>query len=110
MPMDGISQGARKAVRLCTGCTVFRKEPGRRCGYVQDVRTGICSTAIARLRLLSRSTTYIHVSVLHCSPTCHPWQYAIPALPPSMAVVCHKGPRRQCDFTSQRAESVERDC
>jgi len=77
--------------------------------HVHDVRTGICSSAIARLDLLSRSrslfptrlyrfhpwnrTTYIHVSVLHCSDKLHPCNDAIPALPPSMAVVCHKEPR-----------------
>ena len=58
--MDGIQQGARKAVRLCPwmdGLKIapcifrtphvhvgrFRKEPGRRCGYVQEVRAENCS-------------------------------------------------------------------
>ena len=38
--------------------------------------------AIARLGLLSRSTTYIHVSVLHCPKKLHPCNDAMPALPP----------------------------
>ena len=38
---------------------------------------GNCSWTIARLCFLSRSTTYIHVSVLHCSTTVHPWTYAL---------------------------------
>ncbi len=51
-------------------------------------RTDICSSAIARLCLLSRSTAYIHVSVLHCSNKLHPCNNAISALPPSVVVVC----------------------
>jgi len=38
--------------------------------YIEDVRTDICSSATARLGLLSRSTAYIHVSVLHYSTSC----------------------------------------
>ena len=65
---------------------------GWRCCYVQDVRTDICSSATARLGLLSRSTTYIHVSVLRCSNMLHPCNDAISALPPSMVGVYRKEP------------------
>ena len=97
------------AVLLCTGCTdrymllqylhfhhpwwsYTARSHGWRCCYVQDVRTDICSSATARLGLLSRSTTYIHVSVLRCSNMLHPCNDAISALPPSMVVVYRKEP------------------
>ena len=64
--------------------------------YIEDVRTDICSSATARLGLLSCSTTYIHVSVLRCSNMLHPCNDAISALPPSMVVVCRKEQGRRC--------------
>ena len=56
----------------------------------RDGRTEICSSATARLGLLSRSTTYIHVSVLRCPNKLHPCNDAISALPPFMVGVCRK--------------------
>ena len=60
--------------------------------YVEHARTDICSSATARLGLLNRSTTYIHVSVLRCSNMLHPCNDAISALPLSVVVVCCKEP------------------
>ena len=63
-----------------------------------DVRADTCSSVIARLGLLSRSTTYIHVSVLHYSTTVHPWTYAVSVFPPSMVVVCHGRKDKQANI------------
>ena len=74
------------------------------CGVVRSHRhTAISVTAprqLARLYLLSRPTAYFHVSVLHCSTTCHPWQYALLYLPTSMWVVCNKEPATYMDVGS----------
>jgi hypothetical protein len=41
-----MSQGAMDG-GVTYGWAVLRKEPGRRCAYVQDVRVDFCSSAIA---------------------------------------------------------------
>ncbi len=85
--MDCIPQGARKAVRLCPWMdglkiapafsalptsvwVVFRKEPGRRCGYVQDVRYVVVPWMARSDACTGCTGRYLLLQYLHFH---HPW-------------------------------------